>query len=847
MKHDFKKLAKFNDMKKKNNTYFIDSSLSDYDYLVLDNLNNLNEEHDKTIKEDEKVSDSVYFHGSVEDIEGYLNKPINWITKDFDYAKTFALGNGYVYECSANLGNLLDVGKTDARVFDLIPSNPLKLSREFTAIARKLNVSEEAIRKIISNVASEYGVDEYRLAIRPVVRSMAFKRILEGLGYNGVRAIEYDSVNNKDVETFGLFDQVKVLGKVDESLNEKNYPQPEKIYNVDKDTAYWPDDAEDWIWWKSEADKWAEDYAKSYRVKMSPKDYLDLTTDKGADAYKVGDSIGGGELRTLDVDELNKEKYQNIFLQIAFRDKNRPEYAVVTGHEGRHRMFALMNAGVKSVDVELICETWDTNYNKYKPFKLDKILLQGQFNKSVFVTIYNPIPMSWKNHKAMRPNLKDESLNEDEKNTSIIYTYQSPEVLKQLQNGETYIASYERGMLSNDSYKELARILGLNNCPIFGGLSKEDTEDMMDSSGLDVDDKVLIKLEVPTSEVHKMGYYDWTDYIYYYVDGQEEPEWSREEFENILRNYSGNTPCQVVIDRIEPKWLVNSEDVSITPDYDEDDVDIVDNTKTLMIITKQNHGYTVSVSDIDDFKDVDWDDLNKESIIKLLTKYSNAQSSSSYPFSDISKEGIADVVKKGEGWSHPRKFGTNSINEYFDEVEDSGEQYHNYEVLDNVPIFVTDEVYKIKQMLENDNTPYRILYLNRQKCYLIQNALGNKTHYDMYETAVKKGFISEDYFDNEDYFVVIPKDFSGKLRWSTSLGEDDYFDCRVYSFGTVFVRDAYAYNNILIQALGVPDREVYYDTEDEKVTILKGEIKKVMDVYDDLNGQPNNAITQSIE
>ena len=178
-------------MKKKNSTYFIDSSLSDYDYLVLDNLSNLNEEHDKTFKENEKVSENVYFHGSVEDIEGYLNKPINWITKDFDYAKTFALSNGYVYECSANLGNLLDVGKTDARVFDLIPSTPLKFSREFTAIIRKLNVSEDSIRRINDNVADQYSVNPYRLAIRPVVRSIAFKRILEGLGFDGVRAIEY--------------------------------------------------------------------------------------------------------------------------------------------------------------------------------------------------------------------------------------------------------------------------------------------------------------------------------------------------------------------------------------------------------------------------------------------------------------------------------------------------------------------------------------------------------------------------------------------------------------------------------------------------------------------------------
>ena len=842
-------------MKKNDNTYFIDSSLSDYDYLVLDNLSNLNENHDKTIKEEEKVLDSVYFHGSVEDIEGYLNKPINWITKDFDYAKTFALSNGYVYECSANLGNLLDVGKTDARVFDLIPSNPLKLSREFTAIARKLELDEQSIRKVISNVASEYGVDEYRLAIRPVVRSMAFKRILEGLGYNGVRAIEYDSVNNKDVETFGLFDQVKVLGKVDESMEEKYYPQPKKLYNIDKETAYWPDDAEDWIWWKSEADKWAEDYAKSYRVKMSPKDYLDLTTDKGADAYKVGDSIGGGKLRPLDVDELNQETYQNIFLQIAFRDKNRPESAIVTGHEGRHRMFALMNSGVKSVDVELICEVWDTEYDKHHPYELDKITLQGQFNKSVFVTVYNPIPMSWKQHKAMRPDLKDESLEESEEYTTTVYTYQSPEVLKQLQNGETYVAQYNMGMFRDyddkeSPYRALARVLGLKNCPIFGAIDVDELWDMIVASGLETSNRTqLLTLEVPASEVHKMGYYDWTDYIYYQIDGQEEDELTPEQAEDILRNYNGETPCQVVIDRIEPEWLVNSEDVSITPDYDEDDADVIDSTKILRIITKQNNDYYVSVSEIDKSKNYDWDNLSKESIINLVTKYSNAQHNNSYPFSDIAEEGVADVIKKGDGWSHPGEFGTKSINEYFDEVEDTGEEHRGYETLGNAPIFVTDEVYRIKNMIENDNTPYRILRMHESNSYLIQNALGNKTHYDMAMKAEEEGYISleDDYFDDEDYMVFIPTDFSGKLRWHTSLGSDNYDACRVYSFGVMFVRDSYAFDNNLFRALGEPEKELYYDSLSGKVTIVKGNTEKVVDVSDDLDGEPNNAITQHVE
>ena len=537
----------------------------------------------------------IYYHGSVEEISGYLNKPINWITKDYNYAKTFALENGYVYECSANLGNLIDVGKTDARVFDMIPSNPLKFSREFTAIIRRLNISEEAIRKIIENVANEYGTNSYRLAIRPVVRSMSFKRILEGLGYNGIRAIEYDSINDKDVETFGLFDNVKVLDKVEDSYDE-GYNRPTKTFDINGEDATWDRDAEDNIYWGSEAGKWQENYAKSYKIRMSPKDFLDLTTIEGADNLKVGDEVGGIELRDMNRAEFDKWTAQPIFLKAAFRDKSRPTYAQVVGHEGRHRMFALMSIGVKNVDVELACDVWDTEFEKYKPFELDEITLQGQFNKSVFVTVYNPIPLSWKNHKAIRPELKDENLNE-----------------------------------------------------------------------------------------------------------------------------------------------------------------------------------------------------------------------------------------------------------FYDKIDDQGDSYNGYAVMNDCPIYMTDEAYKVKAMLERGDTPYRILYLESENCYLIQNAFGNKTHWDMARVACNKGYFTYLDYNDDAYMVFIPKGFQGKLRWHTRLGEDSYYNCRVYDFGVIFVRDPDAYNNSLFQALGEPERELYYDEDSEIVYCNKDDKTFKLDVYLDLGSDPEEAITCNTE
>lgn len=84
---------------------------------------------------------------------------------------------------------------------------------------------------------------------------------------------------------------------------------------------------------------------------MSPKDFLDLTTNEGADNLYKDYNLGGTELTDLDIDRLNRETYQNIWLKISFdkhskktlaNNRQTKEFeADVVGHEGRHRMWAL--------------------------------------------------------------------------------------------------------------------------------------------------------------------------------------------------------------------------------------------------------------------------------------------------------------------------------------------------------------------------------------------------------------------------------------------------------------------------------------------------------------------------
>lgn len=196
----------------------------------------------------------------------------------------------------------------------------------------------------------------------------------------------------------------------DDTINE-GYPEPKKLYSLDNKKATWDSDAEDFIYWDSES-KYDDKYATCYKCRMNPKDFLDLTTAKGAASLEKGNSLGLGKLRDLDIDEFNKEKRQPIFLVISFEGLvsvsnilSGKYTAKVVNHEGCHRMFALMRAGIEEVDVQL--KVIGNNYNKYAPYKIKELDLLGQFNENIVVKIKDPIIMSLEKHKEINPRLRE--------------------------------------------------------------------------------------------------------------------------------------------------------------------------------------------------------------------------------------------------------------------------------------------------------------------------------------------------------------------------------------------------------------------------------------------------------
>ncbi len=128
-----------------------------------------------------------------------------------------------------------------------------------------------------------------------------------------------------------------------------------------------------------------ENYSKGYVAYISPSDFLSLTT---RNENHITDEARR-KYASLDLDVLSES--QPIFLRVDFNSGE------VEGHEGRHRMALLRDAGINSVAIALI--NTDTRESaKYNTKKINSLNLSGQFfngEKSPGnVTLNEVIPLS---------------------------------------------------------------------------------------------------------------------------------------------------------------------------------------------------------------------------------------------------------------------------------------------------------------------------------------------------------------------------------------------------------------------------------------------------------------------
>lgn len=170
------------------------------------------------------------------------------------------------------------------------------------------------------------------------------------------------------------------------------------------------------------------------------------------------------------------------------------------------------------------------------------------------------------------PDNKRLHLNESKNNKIRLITYQSKEVLNQLKNNNTYYADYNKIGYGEYKlqYKKLAEYCGFSECPIF--CAPEGDEGSIDYSGDVKSNGVRLELSVPSNECYFMDYYAWGGDYLYYSSGQEYDDyynWGEDKALDNIDKYikiyrseqealnDGADTVQVVINRIEPEWVVN--------------------------------------------------------------------------------------------------------------------------------------------------------------------------------------------------------------------------------------------------------------------------------------------------
>lgn len=136
-------------------------------------------------------------------------------------------------------------------------------------------------------------------------------------------------------------------------------------------------------WLKDYASQSSPKYAQAYITRMSPEQFLKLTTSR------TGRLMVNSQTGPMDAEKLIKATQEQP-LQLKISDGE------VVGHEGRHRATALSRANVQSIPVLV----FDSS-NKYSKTDVPEMVLQGQdFGSSRSydrVTLENLTPLSYEN------------------------------------------------------------------------------------------------------------------------------------------------------------------------------------------------------------------------------------------------------------------------------------------------------------------------------------------------------------------------------------------------------------------------------------------------------------------
>ena len=207
------------------------------------------------------------------------------------------------------------------------------------------------------------------------------------IAYDDITGQEYDRARvNKRSDTVWSMDITPAMKK--SVLEEGQVLYSDRDYTSYDRTAILKEETVD-RWLLDYASKTSPNYAQMYITYIRPEKFLDLTTSITSRHHIEMESKKLNEAEFADY-----TKDQPILLEIDH------ETGEVTGHEGRHRCVALLEAGIREVPVLL----WDLS-NRYDKQAIDSLTLTGQHFKNsksyASVAVKDIIPLSRANREEV--------------------------------------------------------------------------------------------------------------------------------------------------------------------------------------------------------------------------------------------------------------------------------------------------------------------------------------------------------------------------------------------------------------------------------------------------------------
>lgn len=226
-------------------------------------------------------------------------------------------------------------------------------------------------KELLSNMVQAFSYGKQSELLTSMQNRLGYDGIVEEYAPGKYQYVAFSSEQIKNV------DNANPTSNPDIRYSDRDYVAYDRTAILKEDTVD--------RWLRDYASKSSPNYAQMYIAYIDPRKFLDLTTAITFRHQIERDS------RKLDAAEFaDYTKDQPIFLQIDH------ETGEVTGHEGRHRCVALIEAGIYKVPVLLADYS-----NKYTKKPIDSLTLTGQkFRDSrsyASVNVADIIPLSYAN------------------------------------------------------------------------------------------------------------------------------------------------------------------------------------------------------------------------------------------------------------------------------------------------------------------------------------------------------------------------------------------------------------------------------------------------------------------